>query len=239
MAKTAPTIPAGFTVAPAPSPPIRPPKCSRRARRRSSPLPSGSSSLPAATRRPATRYGPRSRASRCNWWPSSIEAGRDSLKLAGSADDIDANKADITLNLKEPLAAARVPKARTQLTIQGVPSEYTAVGDTFNLTFADGEVSEGVARAFEKASRHRPTKLRNPGRKETNEGRRTCRPFFIRVLKPAGLILARTLLPLQAAWLRKVSAASAQSFSPSQKPFHSWVDAAFRRARRARPVPAP
>ena len=50
-----------------------------------------------------------------------VEAGRDSLKLAGSADDIDANKADITLTLKEPLAAARVPKAKTQLSHPGRP----------------------------------------------------------------------------------------------------------------------
>ena len=73
-----------------------------------------------------------------------IDGGRDSLKLAGSADDIDANKADITLTLKEPLAAARVPKPKTQLVIQGVPSEYSAEGDAFDMTFADGEVLKGL-----------------------------------------------------------------------------------------------
>ncbi len=76
-----------------------------------------------------------------------IEAARDSLKLAGSADDIDAKKSDITLTLKEPLAAARVPKAGAQLVIQGVPSEYAAEGDAFNVAFADGEVLKGLPEA--------------------------------------------------------------------------------------------
>jgi hypothetical protein len=33
-----------------------------------------------------------------------LDATRDSLKLAGSADDVDGKKADITLTLTEPLA---------------------------------------------------------------------------------------------------------------------------------------
>jgi hypothetical protein len=76
-----------------------------------------------------------------------VEGGRESLKLAGSEDDIQAKKPDITLTLKEPLTAARVPKAGTQLVIQGVPSDYNAGGDTFNLTFTDGQVLKGLPEA--------------------------------------------------------------------------------------------
>ncbi len=79
-----------------------------------------------------------------------MEGTRESLKLAGSVDDIEAKKSDITFNLKEPLAAARVPKVGAQLTIQGTPSEYTADGDTFNLTFTDGEVLSGLPEAPKK-----------------------------------------------------------------------------------------
>jgi hypothetical protein len=79
-----------------------------------------------------------------------VEAARDSVKLAGSVDDHDANKADMILNLKEPLAAARVPKAGAQLTIQGIPSQYTSVGDDFVLTFTDGEVLKGLPEAAKK-----------------------------------------------------------------------------------------
>jgi tetratricopeptide (TPR) repeat protein len=78
-----------------------------------------------------------------------VEAGANSLKLAGSVDDIDAKKADITLNLKEPLAAARIPKAGDELTVQGVPSEF-ATGDNFNMVFADGEVLKGLPEAAAK-----------------------------------------------------------------------------------------
>jgi hypothetical protein len=81
-----------------------------------------------------------------------IEAARESLKLAGSADDIDAKKADITLTLTTPLAVARVPKAGAQLIIQGSPSEYSAVGDAFNLTFTAGEVLKGLPEPPKKPS---------------------------------------------------------------------------------------
>jgi hypothetical protein len=51
------------------------------------------------------------------------------------------------LTLKEALAAGRVPKAKTQLVIQGVPSEYDAVGDAFTMSFANGEVLKGLPEA--------------------------------------------------------------------------------------------
>ncbi len=78
-----------------------------------------------------------------------VEAAADSLKLAGSVDDIDAKKADITLKLKEPLAAGRIPKAGDELTVQGAPSEFTP-GDNFNLVFSDGEVLKGLPEATKK-----------------------------------------------------------------------------------------
>jgi hypothetical protein len=78
-----------------------------------------------------------------------VEAATDSLKLAGSVDDIEAKKSDITLKLKEPLAAAHFPKAGDELTIQGVPSEFTG-GDSFNLVFRDGEVLKGLPEAAKK-----------------------------------------------------------------------------------------
>jgi tetratricopeptide (TPR) repeat protein len=156
-AKTAPTIPAGFTVTPAPS--------------------------AADQAADMLKKGPPERLSFAEWqfilangttdasqqvWTAIkgkpvqlvavvIDASRDSLKLAGSVDDIDAKKADITLSLKEPLALARVPKPGAQLTIQGVPSDYSAQGDIFNMTFADGQVLNGLAEPAKKpaAGTHR------------------------------------------------------------------------------------
>jgi hypothetical protein len=143
-AKSAATIPAGFTVTPAPS--------------------------PADQAAEMLKKGPPEKLSFAEWqfiltnggkdageqvWTAIkgkpvrlvavvVVAARDSLKLAASVDDIDAKKSDITLNLKEPLVAARIPKAGTELTIQGVPSEFGASGDAFNLVFTDGEVVEGL-----------------------------------------------------------------------------------------------
>jgi hypothetical protein len=73
-------------------------------------------------------------------------------------DDIEAKKADITFNLKDPLAAARVPKVGAQLTIQGTPSQYTAEGDAFVLTFTDGEVLSGLPEAKKPAAGTHPHK---------------------------------------------------------------------------------
>ena len=67
-----------------------------------------------------------------------VDAARTTLKLAGSQDDIEAKKADIVITLKAAIPATRLPKPGTQLTIQGTPSEYSANGDDFVLTFSDG-----------------------------------------------------------------------------------------------------
>lgn len=74
-----------------------------------------------------------------------IDGSRESLKLAGSVDDIDAKKADIIFTLKEALAAGHTLKAGARLTVQGTPTEYAVQGDTFTMTFVDGEVLKGLA----------------------------------------------------------------------------------------------
>lgn len=78
-----------------------------------------------------------------------IDAQRDSLKLAGSADDIDAKKADITLTLGKDNAIPekQLPKPGAELVVQGAPSEYSAQGDAFNMTFTEGEVLRGLPAA--------------------------------------------------------------------------------------------
>lgn len=143
-AKTAATIPDGFTVAPAPS---------------NADLAAGMlkgktpDQLSFAEWQFVLSYGKKEDAEAV--WAvvkgkpvrliaSTIEATRESLQLAGSQDDIEAKKADITITLKEPLAVARVPKAGAQLTIQGTPAEYKVDGDNFLMTFTDGEVLAGL-----------------------------------------------------------------------------------------------
>jgi hypothetical protein len=73
-----------------------------------------------------------------------LDATRDSLKLAGSADDVDGKKADITLTLTEPLASAQIPKSGTTLIIQGTPRDFAVSNDSFNMVFTDGVVLKGL-----------------------------------------------------------------------------------------------
>jgi len=65
-----------------------------------------------------------------------ISGNGSSLQLAGSADDIDDKKADITLTLAKPVPAKLVPQPGAQVTFQGTASSYTP--NPFMLTFTDG-----------------------------------------------------------------------------------------------------
>lgn len=65
-----------------------------------------------------------------------ISASASSLQLAGSEDDIDAKKADITVSMTKPIPAKLVPQAGAQIFFQGTVSSYTP--NPFMLTFTDG-----------------------------------------------------------------------------------------------------
>ncbi len=143
-AKTAPTIPAGFTVAPAPSPADQAADILKKSTPDKLSFAEWQFILTSGNKEASDQVWGAIKGKPVQLVAVVVDATRDSLKLAGSADDIDAKKPDITLNLKAPLTAARVPKAGAQLVIQGVPSEYTAEGDAFNVTFSDGEVLKGL-----------------------------------------------------------------------------------------------
>jgi hypothetical protein len=67
-----------------------------------------------------------------------ISATTTSAKLAGSEDDIQANKADIEVVFGTPLVAARVPKSGAQITFQGVPDSYAP--NPFLMHMTDGQL---------------------------------------------------------------------------------------------------
>jgi len=60
------------------------------------------------------------------------------LHIAGSADDIDAKHADITLTMSGPIPAARMPKAGDTFDFEGTPSSYTAT--PFMMMMTDGKL---------------------------------------------------------------------------------------------------
>ena len=67
---------------------------------------------------------------------SVISASASSLQLAGSEDDIDAKKADITVAMAKPLPTKLVPQAGASIFFQGTVSSYTP--NPFMMTFTDG-----------------------------------------------------------------------------------------------------
>jgi hypothetical protein len=146
-AKTAPTIPAGFTVAPAPSAADQAADMLKKSTPEKLSFAEWQFILTSGNKEASEQVWTAIKGKPVQLVAVVVEGGRESLKLAGSADDIDAKKADLALTLKEPLAAARVPKAGTQLVIQGVPSQYTAEGDAFNLTFSEGQILKGLSEA--------------------------------------------------------------------------------------------
>jgi hypothetical protein len=159
-AKAAATIPAGFTVPPAPSAADQAADMLKKNTPDKLSFAEWQFILTSGNKEASEQVWTAIKGKPVRLVASVVESGRDSLKLAGSVDDIDAKKADITFTLKESLPAARVPKAGTQLTIQGVPSEYTAEGDAFNLTFTAGEVLTGLPEGAKKpaagAHSHKP-----------------------------------------------------------------------------------
>ncbi len=65
-----------------------------------------------------------------------ISASASSLQLAGSEDDIEAKKADITVNMAKPIPAKLMPQTAAQIFFQGTVTSYTP--NPFMLTFTDG-----------------------------------------------------------------------------------------------------
>jgi hypothetical protein len=59
--------------------------------------------------------------------------------------------------LREPLAPARVPRAGTEVTIQGAPSDYSATPENFNIVFTEGEVLKGLVEAAPSAPAKKPS----------------------------------------------------------------------------------
>jgi len=65
-----------------------------------------------------------------------ISAAPSKIQLAGSQDDFDDKKADITLNMAKPLSAKLVPAAGSLMQFQGTVSSYTPT--PFMMTMTEG-----------------------------------------------------------------------------------------------------
>jgi tetratricopeptide (TPR) repeat protein len=92
-----------------------------------------------------------------------ISATPNGIQLAGSEDDIEAKKADVTLNMAKALPARLVPQAGAQIAFQGTIQSYTP--NPFVMTMTDGilldkngnPVSTGAPAHHPAATTHKKT----------------------------------------------------------------------------------
>lgn len=77
------------------------------------------------------------------------------LLIAASEDDIEANRADITLTMSGPIPAARLPKPNDTFDFEGTPASYNAT--PFMMMMSDGKL---LKKAGEPAPKKRPVHRR-------------------------------------------------------------------------------
>lgn len=76
------------------------------------------------------------------------------LQVAGSEDDIEANRADIALTMSGPIPTARLPKAGDTFDFEGTPSQYTAT--PFLMQMTDGKLLKKAGETPKKPVHRRP-----------------------------------------------------------------------------------
>jgi tetratricopeptide (TPR) repeat protein len=74
-----------------------------------------------------------------------IKATAEQFDIAGSSDDIDAKKADITLTFEEKVPLKLIPKEGASLDFQGEPASYTP--NPFMMTMEKGKLLKAAAPA--------------------------------------------------------------------------------------------
>jgi hypothetical protein len=83
-----------------------------------------------------------------------ISATATEFDIAGSSDDIDAKKPDITLKFEEKVPLRLIPKAGASLDFQGEPASYTP--NPFMMVMEKGQLLKAAAPA-KKAPVHHKT----------------------------------------------------------------------------------
>jgi hypothetical protein len=86
-----------------------------------------------------------------------ISTEPDTFMIAGSSDDIDANKADITLKFEDKVPVRLIPKAgNDNFQFQGEPASYTP--NPFMMVMEKGQLLKAAAPAHKAAptTHHKP-----------------------------------------------------------------------------------
>jgi tetratricopeptide (TPR) repeat protein len=83
-----------------------------------------------------------------------ISATATEFDIAGSSDDIDAKKPDITLKFEEKVPLRLIPKPNTPLDFQGEPASYTP--NPFMMVMEKGQLLKAAAPAKKAPVHHKP-----------------------------------------------------------------------------------
>jgi tetratricopeptide (TPR) repeat protein len=83
-----------------------------------------------------------------------ISATATEFDIAGSSDDIDAKKPDITLRFEEKVPLRLIPKPNTSLDFQGEPASYTP--NPFMMVMEKGQLLKAAAPAKKAPVHHKP-----------------------------------------------------------------------------------
>jgi tetratricopeptide (TPR) repeat protein len=158
-AKASPTVPAGFTVAPAPSPAEQATQMLQKTPPAKMSFAEWQFILTSGNQQAADQVWAAINGKPIQMVAQVIEATPKSLSMAGSADDIAENKADLTLTMAGPIPAKLMPKVGTQITFEGTPTSYTP--NPFMMQLTDGKLATRGAGAAAA-----PAKKPTPARKK-------------------------------------------------------------------------
>lgn len=157
-AKTTPTIPPNFTVAPAPSPAEQAAQMLQKTPPAKMSFAEWQFILTSGNQQAADQVWAAINGKPIQMVAQVIEASAKSLSMAGSADDIAENKADLTLTMAGPIPAKSMPKVGQQITFEGTPTSYTPNPFMMQLTNGALFAPKGAAAA--------PAKKPTPARKK-------------------------------------------------------------------------
>lgn len=161
-AANTPTIPAGFTVAPAPSPAEQAAMMLQKTPPQKMSFAEWQFILTSGNQQAADQVWNSIKGKPIQMVAQVIEATPKQLMLAGSADDIEKNLADITLTMAGPIPAKLMPKPGQQITFEGTPSNYSA--NPFMMQLAEGSLFAPKGAAAPAGGAKKPTPARKkPG----------------------------------------------------------------------------
>lgn len=138
VAKTSPSLPPNFSVAPAPTMAEQAGMMLQKTKPEDMEFADWQFILSSGNQQAADQVWSAIKGKPIRMMAQVISVSGNILQLAASSDDIERNKPDVELTVTTPPAPGRAPRAGTQITVQGTPASYTP--NPFIMRMSDGQV---------------------------------------------------------------------------------------------------